>query len=272
MFRRPVASLRRFKNFLSHYDWAAIVGCGLVLAFALLVLVAPYRWFVEHAQQPHHEHTAAAADQQSKQQCEISESIWERTTCDPVALYTLWLSVFTFVMATSTIGLWWATRRTLVHAQESSERQLRAYVFIGPSQIRPVAPGAWPVAVINFKNTGQTPAYKMEAIISDLIFDEFKVGANRLTPIDRTQQRTNESIGPGQERFIQTDEMKLQITQDMFNKLVAGTHAIFVHGEIRYRDSFCHDRRTLFRLFTGGPIKLSRGTFLAGHHDGNDAD
>src|SRR5438105_7779385 len=48
-----------------------------------------------------------------------------------LANYTLWLAIFTCVLAVSTIGLWIAAIFTLRHSRETAQRQLRAY--LGPS-------------------------------------------------------------------------------------------------------------------------------------------
>jgi hypothetical protein len=40
---------------------------------------------------------------------EECKTLWERTTSDPVAFFTLWLVIFTGVLAVSTIGLWFVT-------------------------------------------------------------------------------------------------------------------------------------------------------------------
>jgi hypothetical protein len=67
--------------------------------------------------------------------------------------------------------LWWSNRRLVTGAEKSSERQLRAYIFVTASQIvaadadgtmfqplQNIRAGTRPLAILTIKNTGQTPA------------------------------------------------------------------------------------------------------------------
>ena len=63
-------------------------------------------------------------------------------------------------MFVSTFLLWWVTRNTWKHAQDSSERQLRAYVCVDSAKITGFAVGGRPVFSVTLKNVGQTPAYE----------------------------------------------------------------------------------------------------------------
>ena len=77
------------------------------------------------------------AAQKSGRKAEECKIIWERTTSDPVALFTFGIFIFTTVLAVSTGFLWAATRDTARagrRAAEISERTLidleRAYIFV----------------------------------------------------------------------------------------------------------------------------------------------
>lgn len=52
-----------------------------------------------------------------------------------------------------------------------------------------------------------------------------------------------------------------------WSDLAAGTHAIYLAGEIRYLDAFEKARETQFVLFTGGPLGASDA--LAPYREGN---
>jgi hypothetical protein len=94
-------------------------GLGLLLIFALALGVSP----VHGDNHPSQKAAAATTYQRSPQKEPASETIWQRTARDPVALYTLVLAVFTVVLSLGTLALWYVTWRTLVHAREDSKRQ-----------------------------------------------------------------------------------------------------------------------------------------------------
>lgn len=65
------------------------------------------------------------------------KTVWENLASDPVALSTLCLTAVTAVLALSTSGLWWATRRG-IDTQISDTRILqRAYISVEPGGIKP---------------------------------------------------------------------------------------------------------------------------------------
>ncbi|MEO9166777.1 MAG: hypothetical protein ABI230_00085 [Aestuariivirga sp.] len=55
------------------------------------------------------------------------ETFLVRTFTDPVAFYTLGLFVFTLVLAISTVGLWWQTRKLALGAEQQS-KDMRASI------------------------------------------------------------------------------------------------------------------------------------------------
>jgi hypothetical protein len=84
---------------------------------------------------------AYAPTEMEKQECyetakksghktEECKSIWERTTTDPVALFTFGLFIFTAVLGGATIGLLSATNRTAKIAERGLVDLERAFVFI----------------------------------------------------------------------------------------------------------------------------------------------
>jgi hypothetical protein len=56
---------------------------------------------------------------------EECKSLWERTTSDPVAFFTLWLVIFTAGLTVSTVLLWRAGEKQFRHARIASMRQSR---------------------------------------------------------------------------------------------------------------------------------------------------
>lgn len=56
---------------------------------------------------------------------EECRSLWERTTSDPVAFFTLWLVIFTAGLTISTVMLWRAGEKQSLHTRRSAAIQTR---------------------------------------------------------------------------------------------------------------------------------------------------
>lgn len=136
-----------------------------IAAFVLLLTVfCGAFWLSDSSVAPvspaaHHERRAATADENHEKQ--QKEPFWKRATEDPVAAFTLILTGFTGVLAISTTFLWWHTRRLVVGAEDTAERQLRAYVSIKPGTIKTFKIGSIIEVEMATVNHGQTPAYRI---------------------------------------------------------------------------------------------------------------
>jgi hypothetical protein len=89
-------------------NWAYWLIFGLVMGFALGGSTASH--FYQPVEQPQHaagEQHAAAENEEGQ----ASESLWQRTTADPVAFFTMLLVLFTGVLAATTIALWFVSLR-----------------------------------------------------------------------------------------------------------------------------------------------------------------
>jgi hypothetical protein len=75
-------------------------------------------------------------------------------------------------------------------------------------------------------------------------------------------------LGPGDKTFTGTRARLLTPVEK--DSLVAGTMAVWVYGEIRYRDAFCRKQWTKYRLIIGGPFGVSGGQLTA-CEEGNEA-
>jgi hypothetical protein len=118
---------RRGRDFLKPFDWAAILGSALAVAFCLLVLV-PWE------KQPR---TQAGEQYQT---CEYYRAIgsaprglfngfgcWIDGVKDDLgAISTLAIALFTIVLAYSTIGLWRQTERLAEGADDQSKKMVMA--------------------------------------------------------------------------------------------------------------------------------------------------
>ena len=74
-----------------------------------------------------------------------------------IAIGTGFIALFTIVLAFATGFLWLSTRNLVIDAKQTAERQLRAYVFVQPTQTN-ITDDTISIRYV-FQNTGQTPAY-----------------------------------------------------------------------------------------------------------------
>jgi hypothetical protein len=175
-----------------------------------------------------------------------------------VAITALATVLLTFV----TGGLVWIGYVQL----RTTRAQLRAYVFISGAHLENIGVGQIPYAQLTIKNSGQTPAYKMTQWAM--------VGIGKF-PLE-THPTTNESepmperpLPPQAEIPLQSPKYKTPLNAEMLDELSKGMLAIYVTGEIRYRDAFKKKCCTRYLLYSGGSIGFSGQ--LAAYKDGNDA-
>jgi hypothetical protein len=183
---------------------------------------------------------------------------------------------FTVVLAISTIGLWLATNRLwdagerqLGHLSDTAERQLRAYIMAIRGRVKTFEIGK-PVKVqATFKNTGQTPAYEVEAILG-IIADD--VPTEQSFEINWSDHSPHKGVTGSGETFSSFVGLTDPLTQDQHDAIIAGEAAVWAFGRARYRDAFGATRHTKFRfIFTGSAVTALPGamSFTA---EGNEAD
>jgi hypothetical protein len=193
-----------------------------------------------------------------------------------------------WLMFIATVALVVATWMLVKGADRNAERQLRAYVLIERTQVVSAAAGGaimlrerdashggepmaiqagnQPMAIIIFKNFGQTPAHNVE-YFGNVAVVPWPIRQEDLPALDGGG--TSEIIGPGgtrrkQELFAQHHPLTAQEWAGLSN----GTLALVFFGEIRYVDAFDQDRVTRYRVFCGGEMGV-RGFELSAHDEGN---
>src|SRR5262249_22617805 len=125
---------------------------------------------------------------------EECKSLWERTTTDPVALFTLVLALSTVGLWTATISLYRAGEKQRSLSERTAERQLRAYVHVVDVTLIHANDQYSPNFRITFQNFGQTPAYEMSNRCSCVL----AVGAPRFDLPEEDVRRSD--LGPGQDK------------------------------------------------------------------------
>jgi hypothetical protein len=188
-----------------------------------------------------------------------------------------WYSYFTdhapeWLVALFTGTLWWSTRRlwrvtnaTLKHAEKTAERQLRAYVIV-EGAIKTKNPGGKGFGVaVDTKNFGDTPAYDL------FQWSKIEIRERPLQsrlPIHCAASQNRAILGP-KASTISMPSFTRDLTADEIEAIQRGKKAIYVHGEISYRDAFNRWQYTTFR-FQCSEQGFALGAFKA-EGEGNEA-
>jgi len=169
-------------------------------------------------------------------------------------------------------------------------KQLRAYVVVESGNITNVAnppppaagqvvqptaavisnPLIGPFAVLNFKNSGTTPAYRLTHW-ADIVVRAFPL--NAALPERPPNIRPAASVlGPGASTQ-KTIFIPAALTAQQITDLTNGVSAIYINGDIQYRDIFGRRHRTTFRLVHAAIVGIiGRSTILTFTDGGNDAN
>jgi hypothetical protein len=127
-----------------------------------------------------------------------------------------------------------ATQSAVQHAERTAERQLRAYICV-LSVLKipdPHETGTFG-AQITIKNCGQTPAYEYSVSIRLTLTDNPL--KEPLLPVAFTGIKT--TLGPAADG-LSIVELPRQLTKEELTAIDAGTKAVFVNGEVRFKDAF----------------------------------
>ncbi len=154
----------------------------------------------------------------------------------------LWLAVFSGALCVATLLLWIATERSLGHARQATERQLRAYVYPDVARMTRLDADAPAAAVVRFRNVGQTPAYDFKVWIGIAM-------AKWPTPFSAMPNMAPGGFGSA--RIVGPQVIgdygvvsARPLTADEVRAVRAGECAIYVYGQAVYRDVFGVSRFT----------------------------
>jgi hypothetical protein len=183
-------------------------------------------------------------------------------------------AIFTVILAIATWALYRATRNLVRGAEETAERQLRAYVLVSSAKVTNltnlVEGNGIPEAIVVIKNSGQTPAYDLHNV-TGFTADSYPPRPTiKLTISDKDSiVQTTMPLGPGDTTASNT--LGKILTDPQKASLADGTGVVYVYGTIRYRDVFGKHRCTKYRLMIGGPVGV-RGGQLTACEEGNEAN
>jgi hypothetical protein len=171
------------------------------------------------------------------------------------------LQLFAFILQAKRL------KQTINVMKDTTQRQLRAYVCISGGTIKFDRKDA-PVVHVEYKNSGQTPAYDVCG------WHHIWITGYPLTeelPEPPKSFTTSQSIiPPGGHAFILIPKDPPVPAQSV-HLLGTPEGTIYIYGEIRYRDAFRVNRFTKYRLMYGGPEGI-HGEHLKPHTEGNEAN
>ena len=246
---------------LGRRDIAKLISLAVPIVAAAALWLGPYRVYCE-------------ADHSKNHYCAIYEfsvalgGFVEIHGNGITAFATLAIALFTWTLWRSSEKMWTATQDALRHAEETAERQLRAYVHVARGGIKFDSPetSEWHLEIKNF---GQTPAYNVRQ------WTHIWITAwplQETLPAPPADFQTAKSIlAPGGLEIMVWIKSPPIPTKSL---PLIGTRSgtIYIYGEIRYVDAFQKERFTKYRLIYGGPRDHGSGAgSLMPDHDGNDA-
>ena len=174
-------------------------------------------------------------------------------------LATAW---FTKTLWQSTDEMRRGNEAALSHLKESSEQELRAYVF--PRKVRTV-PGT-PLAAlaayaVQVKNSGKTPAFDL-LILSGIAIGP-RTGMKDIGDLADASGASRGPLAPGTTVMHFTESQEWTLAQQ--RRIDAGD-VVYLHGVIRYHDAFGRNQWTRFRF-----VRADGSHELMLCEEGNDA-
>jgi hypothetical protein len=149
----------------------------------------------------------------------------------------------------------------------TTRRQQRAYVFVSGAEIVDLEIGGAPIAQIEIKNTGQTPAYALTHVWRCGIFD-YPLQQKLLLP-HSNDPVSWPHLGPGASAKAQRAAEK-QLASGGQTEFINRATAFYVYGELLYRDAFNKPRFTRYVFFHTGLPRMGPGQLVA-YEKGNEA-
>ena len=150
-----------------------------------------------------------------------------------VTLFTWRLWQATNEVRVSTDKLWDAGEAQRALSEQTAERQLRAYVSIVSAHVKVVAADNNRFSIkgnLQFKNSGQTPAYKFAPWAMIAVFDE------GVEPTEKVAAGQDAIMGPGVTN--QMDIVGAPLAEATIEAIRKGTKTVWIWGEVSYADAF----------------------------------
>lgn len=258
-------------KWLKKYGWipaAALALSTLVLGTQSLRIPTSPVAYKECLQTAHE-------TKQDKSVCKLDETVWDRTLNDPVAYYTLWLTLFTGALAVVGIAQWGILGQQIALGRAEFNSTHRPRLIV--RSVMPMLEGVSrnPVGqrcIMNFElaNVGDTPARVVATAMSIRYLSDGSLTMQGLPPVGKFAAPGHDqiSLAPGEARSLWYGNPEATFSAEMFGRYWAGLGLFFV-GHILYVSDAGVIRRTSFCRRHGG----ERGYWPpAEHYDYDQVD
>jgi hypothetical protein len=143
-----------------------------------------------------------------------------------------------------TFLLFLATRDLVREAKDSSERQLRAYLsMVTATRVVNLGNQNAPKFEVNFRNSGQTPAYAVGGACEIEVREYPLSGRLKVLPVVPDEERM--LLGPGID-FILAKTKEPALTPEERKGVNDGKMAIYIVARVEYRDIFKKNQHAIF--------------------------
>jgi hypothetical protein len=183
-----------------------------------------------------------------------------------IMAFTGAVALFTFMLVGATVLLYRAGERQLVHASDTAERQLRAYVFLENAHHAGDGIGSVEVT-FRIKNFGLTPAHNVKVLsLAEAV--DWNDG-NPTIPVPTTEPQSFGSMAPNGDFCDWPAGSVSASPSDLKND----KKAIYLVGTITYDTVFKNQvGKTNFRYYIGGDNAPVHGSNeMVADDEGNDA-
>jgi hypothetical protein len=148
----------------------------------------------------------------------------------------------------------------------TTHAQLRAYLFADIVTVANFTTS--PKINVNFKNCGQTPAYKINVRTNTFVGP---LSLLKEPEVEATAGTGGHHLGPGSQ-FHWVCVPDKPITPDEIQSVMDRSAALYIYGIAKYRDAFRKNRTLKFCCRRGGPDDPLQDGVLAIYEDWNEAN
>jgi hypothetical protein len=153
-----------------------------------------------------------------------------------------------------------AIERQVSVMEDTAQKQLRAYICLTESSVKITKRGVVE-AIMFFKNVGQTPAYNVRLWALPLV-DSYPL-KDPPGPPPKSLPLPKGIIAPQEKQELTTP--LLTLSTSVIDRFSQRDYALFILGEVRYRDVFDKGFVLKYRVLFGGPA----GIDAISDNDGN---
>jgi hypothetical protein len=182
-----------------------------------------------------------------------------------VAFFTLFLGLATIALWRSTDKLWAAGELQREQFSKSSERQLRAYVYLENAWFKYRGSGTWEITY-RIRNAGQTPAHHVSVAEEVRVVDWYN-GNVKLPGLQGLNSPLG-SMAPLGDFYDNTASSSVLVTKA---ELDSKSKAVYLLGCIHYTDVFEKQHWSKFCYYFGGDVGYV-GKEMFADHKGNDSE